>query len=463
MKIFRRSMVLALCMLFLCQAAVLAAGKIALQGVRLGKGAARDRVVFDLASLPKYQLNVSPDGKKVTLDFTDVRDVRMNLTEIKSDTIRGTAVQEKDGHLLVTIDLYDKYKVQAGSLKNPARVYLDISKEYENIYTDQVAAGLEHIKYVRADGRGMLTANFLKVDPKLYKLEFALANGIVPGRQTVSGIVADNQAAAGINAAYFSLSGEVIGMMRLDGTVVGTTYFNRSALGLRQDGTGFIDRITYNGQVTLGKVTLPVAGVNVERGANNLIIYNRYYGPTTKTNEYGTEYVIENGRVVAIGRGNARIPQNGAVISVHGTSEDAFKGVKVGDKAVISEDLGAKWQDVPNILGAGPTLVKNGIASPTTVSEQFGPDVAAGRAPRTAFGFTKDGQYLLAVVDGRQSLSIGCTLPEMAALMKKFGAKDALNYDGGGSTEMVLNGTILNSPSDGSERRVGSALLVKRK
>ena len=70
---------------------------------------------------------------------------------------------------------------------------------------------------------------------------------------------------------------------------------------------------------------------------------------------------------------------------------------------------------------------------------------------------------LLAVVDGRQESSIGCTLEEFAELLVKFGAQQAVNFDGGGSSEMVVGGEILNSPSDGSERKVGSALAVFKK
>ena len=51
----------------------------------------------------------------------------------------------------------------------------------------------------------------------------------------------------------------------------------------------------------------------------------------------------------------------------------------------------------------------------------------------------------------------------VAAVMKKFGATDALNFDGGGSSEMVVGGQIQNSPSDGSERPVGSAIIVVKK
>ena len=80
-----------------------------------------------------------------------------------------------------------------------------------------------------------------------------------------------------------------------------------------------------------------------------------------------------------------------------------------------------------------------------------------------AVGLMPNNHLLLAVVDGRQDSSIGCTLTEWAELLQKFGARDAINFDGGGSSEMVVGGQIMNSPSDGRDRPVGSALAVLKK
>ena len=58
--------------------------------------------------------------------------------------------------------------------------------------------------------------------------------------------------------------------------------------------------------------------------------------------------------------------------------------------------------------------------------------------PRTAVGIDRDkGRILLLVVDGRSSLSRGYTLVELARMMRRLGAEDALNLDGGGSSTMV--------------------------
>ncbi|NLA06497.1 MAG: phosphodiester glycosidase family protein, partial [Firmicutes bacterium] len=91
----------------------------------------------------------------------------------------------------------------------------------------------------------------------------------------------------------------------------------------------------------------------------------------------------------------------------------------------------------------------------------FKPDVAGGRAPRTGVGVTYDGNLLLAAVTGRQAYhSIGVTLEELANIMLELGAKDAMNLDGGGSSTMVVRDFVMNTPSDGRERKVADAILV---
>ena len=53
------------------------------------------------------------------------------------------------------------------------------------------------------------------------------------------------------------------------------------------------------------------------------------------------------------------------------------------------------------------------------------------------------------------------TLPELAQVMIDLGSYEAMNFDGGGSTTMVVEGKVVNRPSDAAgERPVGSALLV---
>lgn len=157
--------------------------------------------------------------------------------------------------------------------------------------------------------------------------------------------------------------------------------------------------------------------------------------------------------------GNSPIPSNGWVLSMHGTAADIFSGLRVGDSVKIEQNLGSRWTDTTQIVSVGPRLVTDGRADVTTAAEQLG-DIDRHREPRSAFAVTKRGTYLLAVADGRQADSHGQTLAEWADLLIAFGAKNALNLDGGGSSELVAGGRVLNNPSDGRERGIGLAIVI---
>ena len=460
---YRRAGILLVLFMLVFQTVAMAAGAMTLNGVRFGKGAVRDRIVFDLSQEPQYTVETQNDGRRIVLTFSALMN-RAVKPQISSDMIQQVSFQNTKDGLQVIIDLQAKAEYTVKTLANPSRLFIDILKESESIVHEEPAPGLVKTTYVRRDGRGMLSAWLLDVDRSRYDVKLALGNGTISaGRERLSGISDDLQAVAAINANYFNLNGEILGVTRVDGQTVGTIYYTRSSLGFMPDGSLRIAPVSYGASVTIGGVTQPVSGVDCERGENNLTLYNSYYGASTQTNAYGQEYTVRNGRVTAMQAADSPIPADGGVVSVHGTCKDAFAGVKIGDAVKIEEDYGTELAAAQNIVGAGPTLVKNGQVKVTAKEEQFPGDIAYGRAPRTALGILPNNHVLLAVVDGRQSHSIGCTLSEMGELMKKFGAVDAINFDGGGSSEMIVGGQIQNSPSDGAERPVGSAIVVVKK
>lgn len=76
------------------------------------------------------------------------------------------------------------------------------------------------------------------------------------------------------------------------------------------------------------------------------------------------------------------------------------------------------------------------------------------RDPRTAVGYTSENIVWILAVDGRHKGTEGMTYEEMASIFHGLECKDAVNLDGGGSTEMVLRHpysekiVICNWPSD---------------
>ncbi len=104
------------------------------------------------------------------------------------------------------------------------------------------------------------------------------------------------------------------------------------------------------------------------------------------------------------------------------------------------------WNRFANVLGAGPRLVAHGQIKTTEIEEEFRPDVLA-RGPRTCVGWDGEHNWLLLVADGRSASSVGLTLPETAGLFQRLGAVEAMNLDGGSSTQLVVGGELVNTPS----------------
>ena len=156
-----------------------------------------------------------------------------------------------------------------------------------------------------------------------------------------------------------------------------------------------------------------------------------------------------------------KLDKDSVVLSGHGMAAKVLERVHVGDRVRLRETLGNETADEAElVVGAGPSLVAEGKADVRSAEENIAYDIARGRAPRTAAGVKKDGTVILLVVDGRSSSSAGMTLQELASYLVKLGAWQACNFDGGGSSEMVLDGKILNTPSDGRERPVSVGLGV---
>ncbi|HUQ62217.1 MAG TPA: phosphodiester glycosidase family protein [Acidimicrobiales bacterium] len=106
--------------------------------------------------------------------------------------------------------------------------------------------------------------------------------------------------------------------------------------------------------------------------------------------------------------------------------------------------------------GASYPLVVDG--QPQVIDEPT--PFAQGPGPRSFIGWNPTGQKFIVTVDGRSPHSRGVTLAEGAAMMLELGAVNAINLDGGGSTTLVINGNVVNTPSDGAERLLTNAWVV---
>lgn len=115
------------------------------------------------------------------------------------------------------------------------------------------------------------------------------------------------------------------------------------------------------------------------------------------------------------------------------------------------------WPEMTNIIQAGPMLIDDG--RPANYDENFTSSLISARHPRSAVGLSAEGAWIFLAVDGRNGMhSSGATISELTEILVGQGATYALNLDGGGSTEIIIDGKIYNIPSDGYERRISYAL-----
>ena len=122
-----------------------------------------------------------------------------------------------------------------------------------------------------------------------------------------------------------------------------------------------------------------------------------------------------------------------------------------------------KWK-VKTAIGGGPVLVQKGQVKITNDEERkFAGKQKDNLEPRTAIGYTKDNKMIIFVCEGRSKEAAGLSLPSMALIMKDLGCIEAMNLDGGGSSCMLVNGKITNTPSSkGVQRQVPSVFMIER-
>lgn len=119
-----------------------------------------------------------------------------------------------------------------------------------------------------------------------------------------------------------------------------------------------------------------------------------------------------------------------------------------------------------SVIGAGPALVRDGELWINGAANGFAATTLAVREPRTVAGIRADGTLLLVTFDGRDpGNSVGVTMTEASRSLLRLGATEAVNLDGGGSTTMVVDGSVRSRPaattSGGTEEReVATAIVV---
>ncbi|MGI5141681.1 MULTISPECIES: phosphodiester glycosidase family protein [unclassified Streptomyces] len=368
--------------------------------------------------------------------------------------------------------------------------------------TRTVAPGIQYSQFDIPAAHGTTRAHLLTVDLRNKHVRVDLLYpGAVAARASVSRLADAQGAVAGINGDFFNISetqhpgveatGSAVGPAITDGHTLkaavprgqrfgpalppGTS--TEDVLGVGTDRTARLDRLSLTGSLITPEGRLQLRGLNQYALPQGSIgAYTADWGSAsrvratcgTDTNRGGPcshdtyEVTIKNEQVVATADAPGRGPIAPGTTVLLGREAGAQQLRKLfqGEEVQVEQRLVAASSGVPYLFAIGGFPV---LRHGAPVSGLDG----ATSAVRTAVGIRDGGRRLLLLAtDGAAPYRSGLTLAEVAGTLRKLGATEGFNLDGGGSTTLVTRSpgastaTVRNHPSGGVERSVADGLGV---
>ncbi|NUL45835.1 phosphodiester glycosidase family protein [Cellulosimicrobium funkei] len=358
-------------------------------------------------------------------------------------------------------------------------------------------------------GGGPVKVDVLTVDPHRFHGEVVGTFGEDIERTETTSELAEG-ALAGVNGGFFvygeqhGAPGDPAGAAAYNGKILSETVGDRPNLVIdHRSGRASIRRLTWEGSVASGRGGLDLDGINRVPGkvrncggtddlptdapkhdvtctdADEIVVFTEEYGAITPEGD-GLEVVVDrHGRVQEVNQDRGAELAEGQY-SLQAIGEDTARlnefAAEAGRIKLTNEYLdehGKQLRMTPQtqVLNGGPNLLTDGERDITADRDGMvhadNPGQFYGwthqRNPRTIAGIDERGRLVLVTADGRQADSVGLSISEAADLSERLGLVDAINLDGGGSTAMVVDGELENSPSGGSERAVGDAIVIRER
>ena len=370
-----------------------------------------------------------------------------------------------------------------------------ISNAQKKIDEKIVFPGVVHKTIINSTDTLMINVLKVNLSQGRYYLSSVKAKNLLNEREKTSDIskaLSDSgyQVIAALNADFFEQDGEVINNMISEGKFVKAVKFTdspfntfvNSQLATTYDNKLLLEQFVFSGNVFFPDGTIEeIRRINSKADSNSITIYNSFQGNYTPV--VPEKWAVSEVLLIPAGQsadttfftigdslkqaGHTQIPNDGFINSAN--NKYAYylsRECEIGDTIKLLLKLNPNFTNIRSLTGGWPQLVKDGkslIKSNLNIEgviQRF----SENRHPRTGVGFSKDSTTVYFItVDGRQQMSRGMSLLEFADLMIDEGIYQGLNLDGGGSTTMIINNKVVNSPSDNTgERAVGTCLVLIR-
>ncbi len=440
-----------------------------LQSIRRSKQGFGDRLVLDLSRRTPWQLQQQGDVISLIISADLAPAIARSVSTTKGNLIKAVEVQSQGKQTIIKIQTTEQLQPEIQTLGDPNRMIIDIKRNY--LPPDLTIA------WAKGLIRKQQTISLRSPNQSLPKsLNFAVTSLIVDlkqpgitmrpiwsnpdgmtGTSSLRTIAEQSQVAAAINGGFFNRDRRMpVGAIRESKRWMAGGVLTRGAVAWNLEGEVFMDRLSFSEElVTSKQETIPITHLNSGYVQNGLARYTPNWGANyIPLTENEIIMVVQGDRVTSqfqggdANEGQIAIPDNGYVLVARKTPELATK-LPVGEQIKgVTNVLPNNFANYPNLLGAGPLLLKNGNIVLDAKLEKFRPPFDTTGASRSAIATfkenSKDSSKIILTTIQATPEGILPSLPQTAEILKKLGAVNALNLDGGGSTTMYLGGAVLN-------------------
>lgn len=266
---------------------------------------------------------------------------------------------------------------------------------------------------------------------------------------------------ASVNGAFYNNFGLHAGGLIMNSNIITLPVPTTPMVLINRERQPVFTDLEITAKLVMPNESISIKGKNRYMYNNELLLYTPIYGLNTRIHVKSINYVLVENKVadIIISSEPIPIPRNGELIVDVGATNKL--PLKIGDEVLIDYEYKPEQGSVIQGFQTGGWLLKDS----KNIAKKYEPfmGITTNREPRTLIGQTNDNKLLFNVVDGRQKNSKGLTGYEAAELMKYMNCKNAAYLDGGASSTMLINGKIVNIPSNkGQERDLAHILSIEK-
>ncbi len=286
-------------------------------------------------------------------------------------------------------------------------------------------------------------------------------------------------------------------------TISGTDMWNggpyrTGASAISKDKTLYFGHLTWAGSVKSPKLSTPldIATINRRARTNQLVLWNGAYTKTREFENNWTDYNTQGDNAsdnyylelkagsswqvsqdmtfvikkIVKGADRQKLGDYDACLTPTGTFKALMDGLAEGDELTINQGwttADGSTQVKPlieNMVEGNATVMMNGELTSRNTDEVYNSQVYS----RCAYGASADGKHLyMIVIDNSVSKlygrSAGCPTAVMCQILKSVcpDVSTVVNYDAGGSAEMMVAGKIINTTTEGTPRAVACGWMLE--